>query len=135
MDDVNKGDVDIFNTHFKSNSEEHSCVCLYTNADGLLNKRDELSVYIDTVLPKIIAITELKPKSKIAFNIEEYNIRNYRLFVNNIPERGVALYVHDTLQAEEHCLLNNQNFKESVWCTFVGMHLQKFKYYRGKFTE
>ena len=125
MDDVNKGDVNIFNTPFKLDLEEQSCVCMYTNADGLLNKRDELSVYIETLLPKIIAITEIKPKSKTPFNKEEYNIRNYSLFVNNIPERGVALYVHDSLQAEEHCLLNNQNFKESVWCTFLDKQMGK----------
>ena len=38
---------------------------LYTNADGLINKRQELRVLINSLQdkPDVIAITEIKPKN------------------------------------------------------------------------
>ena len=42
---------------------------LYTNADGLIKKRQELSVLINSLQdkPDVIAITEIKPKKYVRY--------------------------------------------------------------------
>ena len=63
---------------------------MYSNADGLLNKKDELRNTIEKDKPLIIALREIKPKRQYDFNTAEYNIAG------------------DTL--------NNSYFEESAWC-------------------
>lgn len=91
---------------------------MYTNADGLLNKRNELLAYIDEIHPEIIAVTEIKSKCQKEVNMVEYGIPTFDLFINENPERGVALWIHESLHAEEYKTFNNKNLKESIWCTF-----------------
>ena len=50
--------------------------------------------------PMIIALTEIKPKRQYDFNIAEYNIPGYTLFVNNKIKRWVAIYAHVSLNAQ-----------------------------------
>ena len=73
-------------------SEEIFFYILYSNIDGLLNKKDELMSFIEKDQPMIIALTEMKPKRQYDFNIAEYNIPGYTLFVSNEIKRGVAIY-------------------------------------------
>ena len=42
--------------------------------------------------PIIIALSENKPKRQCDFNIAEYNIPGYTLFVNHKIKRGVAIH-------------------------------------------
>ena len=65
---------------------------MYCNIDGLLNKKDELMSIIEKDQPMIIALTAIKPKMQYDFNIAEYNIPGYTLFVSNQIKRGVAIY-------------------------------------------
>ena len=72
---------------------------LYTNADGLLNKRQDLQNLIDSFErpPDVIAITEVKAKLhnhqllSSERNMEGYNIFSHGLEGSN--ERGVLIYV------------------------------------------
>ena len=69
----------------------HSCTVLYTNADGILNKRDELQTIVAKVNPHIIAITELIPKTIQKFELIEYQIPGYTLLIQS--QRGVLVYI------------------------------------------
>ena len=91
---------------------------MYTNADGVLNKREELQTLLQEFNPDIIAVTELIPKNLQNFELVEYQIPGYTLFVNSKPERGTALYLKYSLNANECTDLNKHDFQESVWCTF-----------------
>ena len=73
-------------------SEKKFFSILYSNIDGLLNKKDEHMSFIEKDQPMIIALTEIKPKRQYDFNIAEYNIPGYTLFVSNQIKRGVAIY-------------------------------------------
>ncbi len=99
---------------------DDSISCFYTNADSLSNKLCELreSVAADeTNIPRIIAITEVKPKnSRYKQGHAELHIKNYELFSRNLNSdtgRGVVIYVHDSLQAVE--LEDSPPGEEAVW--------------------
>ena len=67
---------------------------MYTNADSLLNKLQELQLLIDSLdkKPMVIAITEVKSKSKNwQANLSEYNLQNYNIISNDleINSRGI----------------------------------------------
>ena len=72
--------------------DEGECTVLYTNVDSLLNKINEFYMLIDRRKPKIIALTEIMVTNMQDFNMAEYNIPGYDLFVNKNPKRGVAIY-------------------------------------------
>ena len=91
---------------------------LYTNADGLLNKKDELLLQTDKMKPKIIAITETVPKNISDFVLSEYKLEIFEIFHNENPKRGVALYIDRTLQAQACDTLNKCTFREAIWCQF-----------------
>ena len=77
--------------------------CLYTNADQLPNKLNELKDRIELYNPDIIAITEVKPKNpKAANQLSEFALPNYNMFPVNIVSdegRGIIVYVNDKLRA------------------------------------
>ena len=70
------------------------------------------------------------------FNIAEYNIPGYTLFVDDKIKWGVAIYAHVSLNAKLFNTLNDSGFEESVCCQFsalnskgfIGMYLQKSQY-------
>ena len=103
----------------------HFFYIFYSNVDGLLNKKDELMSIIEKDQPMIIALTEIKPKRQYDFNIAEYNIPGYTLFVNNKIKRGVAIYAHVSLNAQLFNTLNDSGFEESVWCQFSTLNNTK----------
>jgi len=57
---------------------------LYTNADGLVNKRYDLKTLLQSLTekPDIIAVTEIKPK-KVShqLQISEFNLEGYNVFL------------------------------------------------------
>ena len=91
---------------------------LYSNVDGLLDRKDELMSIIEKDQPMIIALSEIKPKRQYDFNIAENNIPGYTLFVNNKIKRGVAIYAHVCVNAQLFNTLNDSCFEESVCCQF-----------------
>ena len=72
-----------------------------------------------------IALSEIKPKRQYDFNIAEYNIPGYTLFVNNEIMRGVAIHAHVSLNAQLFNALNDSGFEESVWCQFSTLNNTK----------
>lgn len=73
---------------------------LYTNADSLRNKIDDLRARITEKPPDIIAITEVYPKN-VTYEVQqpELNIPGYSSFFNTIDGRGVAIYTAEWLSA------------------------------------
>ena len=92
---------------------------MYTNADGLLNKKDELQMLIAEYEPSIIAITELKPKRLKYFEQVEYAFPGYVLFTNKDMRLGAGIYIKKSLNPVEYDGLSDIKFEESVWCTFT----------------
>jgi exonuclease III len=91
--------------------------CLYTNADSLLNKRNELSLLIQIHSPDIICITETAPKNaQEELQPSEIQVQGYSLHTNNKqPQRGVAIYVSEKLDASPLELEAIHTFKEHCW--------------------
>ena len=91
---------------------------MYTNADSLLNKLDELkSRFMGEESPDIIMITEVVPKNlRYTLNKAEIDLNGYEMFPSGFPtdaRRGVVIYAKRELNAVE--LDIKSNFKESVW--------------------
>ena len=82
--------------------------CFYTNADQFRNKFNEFQTKMINYEPKIIGITEMKPKNSVyKLNPAEFSIDsegNYNQFSVNIDNdigRGMILYGHKSLNAKE----------------------------------
>lgn len=65
--------------------------CMYTNLDGYNNKRIELQARIETIMPDIIGLTEINPKSA-SWNLtqQDLKINGYSMYAN-LEGRGTAL--------------------------------------------
>ena len=98
---------------------EFDCTVLYTNADGLLNKKNELLTLIDDKKPNIVVITEAKAKNQAKMNRAEYEIPNFEFFSNVNPKRAIALYIREELNAQECTVMNDTKFEECVWVHFT----------------
>ena len=114
-DTVNKAQNRVFN----------GLHCLYTNADSLPNKLDELKARLQDMekTPEIIGITEIYPKNcRYLPSKAELGIDGFELFLNATSKnvRGTALYVKNDLQAEEINLIDK--FQE---CILVKLKLTK----------
>ena len=110
---------------------------LYSNVDSVLNKRAELSVYLQLHKPVIVALVEILPKN-LRYPIDENEIAldGYTLFHNlNARGRGIALYVHCSLKVKE-VHLPNQDFNVRhrttrrtrftvSWCSIPQSELQR----------
>ena len=79
------------------------CTVLYTNADTLTNKTNELILQIEKSNAKIIAVTEVKPKnSRFQVSQMDLHIKDFDLFLNlETGGRGVCIYTHQSLRAAE----------------------------------
>jgi hypothetical protein len=82
--------------------------CFNRNADQFRNKFNEFQTRLINYEPKIIAITEVKPKkSAYKLNPAEFSIDragNYHKFsikIDNDIGRGMIVYVHISLSAKE----------------------------------
>jgi hypothetical protein len=86
---------------------------LYTNADCLNNKKDELQILLSslTFKPSIIIITEVNSKHSLYdMNEAEFNIDGYDLFGCNIgkkPYRGIIMYIDNKLSVSQSDIQSN----------------------------
>ena len=91
----------------------------YTNADGLMNKRDEMLTEIKNRGPKIIVITEMYPKNINSEKVRDVELKidgcNVSRSLSNAKDRVIIIYIQETLSSEESSALNKHNFKESIW--------------------
>lgn len=98
----------------------NSITCFYTNADQFRNKMNEFQVRIRDIKPKIIGISEVKAKnSSRAIQPQEFKldwIKNYNMFYLNLDNnegRGLLMYIHEEINAEEVKL--ETNFEENLF--------------------
>ncbi len=93
--------------------------CIYTNADQIRNKIDELRMRVLNYNPHIIGITETKPK-RANFNVSEAEllIPGYKLYTNSLVtgdgDRGCALYVKSDIDAQQ-VIFKDSGLTDSVW--------------------
>lgn len=99
----------------------------YANARSLASrqKREELITYVEEENPDIIGLTETWAKRDM--DDSEFAIKNYVLFRKDRENQtcqghgsgGVMLYVKSTLNAKLRKDIDNDYFKESVWCEIM----------------
>ena len=102
--------------------------CQFTNVDTFLNKRAEIQHWIDREAPAILAINEMKPKSRDQIEETEMQLQGYTVFLNetfyNNDERGTAVYVQNDLAHYFTPIAFNNNLKD---CCFLQVSLNKQK--------
>ena len=88
----------------------NKCKCIYTNADQLQNKLDELYVQCVILDADFIFVTEVLPK----FNLDNiscasmiYHIDGYKAFHRSDNGRGVIIYAKDTYNISPNQYLNS----------------------------
>ena len=78
---------------------------MYTNADGLVNKRYELSALVNSSVhkPDVIAVTEIKPKNLTQKLLaSEFHMDGYNVFCQGLEEnsrRGLLVYIASSINA------------------------------------
>lgn len=92
--------------------------CLYANARSIINKFEELELYVKDEKPDIIGITEAWTREQIGDS--EINLNGYTLFRRDRGGEkmggGVLLYVNSDRVVSARDDIRNDNFEESVWC-------------------
>ena len=97
---------------------------IYTNADQLTNKRDELCMFVAHRKPDIILVTEVIAKAQVnpiapaLLAIHDYTLHtNFDLSQRNLGSsgvRGIAVYVHHSLHATE-VSVGLADYREQLW--------------------
>lgn len=89
---------------------------MYTNADSLLNKLNELKLLLINLhtKPNVIAITEVKPKNNSNFSLGELNLHGYNLYTNDfeLNAKGLLVYVDSDLPSKQ--ILTEITIKENL---------------------
>ena len=95
----------------------NNLTCFYTNADNLLNKKNELASVIALYSPQLVFITEFAPKStSVSVEEAELHIDGYNLWTNAKKyKRGVLIYTAIELHASLLEWPLNYNFDECIW--------------------
>ena len=101
---------------------------LYTNADQLINKIDNLLLIIAHESPELIAITEVIPKAQIhPLSTATLAIPGYELFLNFDPhqsnydrKRGIVIYVASRLEVTEVEVYCKET--EHIWIEVILEH-------------
>ena len=88
---------------------------MYTNADQLPNKMEELELRVKTEKPHIILITEVNNKHvKIKPDLVTFQLEGYQLFQQNVSAegRGILIYVRDSIAGVQE-ITAKQEFSEN----------------------
>ena len=90
---------------------------MYTNAESLFKKLDELKLKINMFEPSIIAITECKGKNvNNLITLPEYQLENYTFVHCNLDKPlglGVMIYIHNSITYNG--VQFNSSFEEYVF--------------------
>ena len=93
---------------------------MYTNCDCLTQtKLIELTHYVQSNSPDVIALTEILPKNSL-FDVtpEIYALEGYSLFTSNLNQgRGVLLYIKESLATSS--VQMRFDFQECIWCNLA----------------
>ena len=96
-----------------------SLTVFYTNADNLINKRNELYHSLTSVKPEIICITEILPKNAVLpVGDCELQIQGFDCFTNNnksMCRRDVLIYTKKCLKAVA-VNFSELDYREYVYC-------------------
>jgi endonuclease/exonuclease/phosphatase (EEP) superfamily protein YafD len=89
---------------------------LYTNADSLANKRDELKILIQNLKnqPQVIAITEVKTKSNWHMKLSEFNMEGYKIISNDLDKFNRGIIVFTKLGLQYSVVESDTNFEETI---------------------
>ena len=85
---------------------------MYTNNDGILNKRLELQTRIQDEKPDIVGITKISPTSGKLIEAPEINIRGYVIFYD-LASRGMCFCIKEELNPVQV----NFNLQQGVFCS------------------
>ena len=99
----------------------NKCKCIYTNADQLQNKLDELRVQSLTLDADYIFVTEVLPKfnpDNISCASMIYHIDDYNAFHSTDNGRGVIIYAKDTFNISPNQYLNSL-YHDATWCDWT----------------
>ena len=99
----------------------NKCKCIYTNADQLQNKLDELRVQSLTLDADFIFVTEVLPKfnpDNISCASMIYHIDGYNAFHSTDNGRGVIIYAKDTFNISPNQYLNSL-YHDATWCDWT----------------
>ena len=90
---------------------------MYTNADQLTaSKKTELRNRIERNKPLIVAVCEVKPKNQRERSLKDYEIPNYTIHPVNLENntgRGIAVYIHKSLEKSAIQLIPSNDFEEA----------------------
>ena len=102
------------------NKELDPLACLYLNARSIMNKLDELELYLTQEKPDIVGITETWTYEDIQESeicMEGYTLlRKDRVIGDKSRGGGVALYIKNEFRVTTRDDLIEANFPESIWC-------------------
>jgi len=94
--------------------------CFYVNARSIVNKKDELELYISEEEPDVIGLTETWAVESIEdseLSIEGYTMfRRDRMIGVKTRGGGVLLYIKNSINAVEREEYADKNFPECIWC-------------------
>ena len=106
--------------NIKNNNERKNQIsCFYCNARSVINKTDELELYVVEENPDLICITESWANANIGDG--EINMNGYTVFRRDRKNRiggGVLLYVKNNIKAIHRTDLENDEC-EMVWCELL----------------
>lgn len=91
---------------------------MYTNADTLTNKLNELAVEATTLEPDLILVTEVKPKfTRCPLSVDSLILQNYQTPVTNLStgDRGIAVYAKEGSGLTVEELSMRTPYSESIW--------------------
>ncbi|XP_063960326.1 uncharacterized protein LOC135155303 [Lytechinus pictus] len=103
--------------NIKGNVTRKKLKCIFTNAQSIVNKRDELQSTVYQEEPDIISIVETWLNSKISD--AEIQIPGYqatRLDRQNRPHGGVLLYTKEGIEVQQRTDSELNIYNEALWC-------------------
>ena len=96
---------------------------IHSNSQSAMNKRSEICQLVDSEKPHILALTEFGAASNV--DDGELGIDGYSIYRGNHSSgsgglgKGVAIYIHDTLNHSACPLFDSVAFDCSVWITVL----------------
>ena len=87
---------------------------IYTNADSLQNKMEELKVLLSNLpsKPSVIVVTEVKPKRQPWPTVSEFSISGYNIFGNKLEEENRDILIYVDKQYNADIVDRDNDFKE-----------------------
>ena len=110
----------VVNRNRENNEGNSKLTCFYANVRSIVNKRDELELYVFEEKPDIIGITESWAFEDIQdseLNIDGYSmIRKDRILGEKLRGGGIILYLKNNLKFSVRDDFIFENFPECIFC-------------------